>query len=281
MDEGAASRNVKAKVRHEAARLAFLVVLLSAACTGNAPLPTLSSVAGLQTAAVLTQAAPPPDYQGAVSFPLIDANLSDQPAWDATVQITFDGTFAAQSSADVATGTIEAQIFHDELNSARRVVFHAEGAAFGVTTPRDLEAVRLGNDYYLVTQGSCGKVTDTPSRQIADLTPSSLLGGVAHATFTAGSQQELNGLPTWSYTFASKDVTVPLVHPAANGTVTIAAGSLWIAPAAKAAARFTLTVNLQNATLLNAAQAVTGQLRESYTLNTVGVLHNISVPFGC
>ena len=277
MDDSPGSQNPM----RQTALLTLLVVLLTTACTGNTPLPTLSSVAGLQTAVVLTQAAPPPDFQGSVALPLIDAHLSDQPAWDATIQVTFDGTFAAQTSGDAATGTLEAQIFHDEITSARRVVFHAEGAAFGVTTPRDLEAVRLGNDYYLVTQGNCSKVSDTPSRQIADLTPSSLLGGVAHATFTPGSRQELNGRATWSYTFAPKDVSVPLAHSAANGTVTIAAGSLWIAPSANAAARFTLTVNVQNVTLLNAAQAVTGQLRESYTLNTVGTLHNISVPFGC
>jgi hypothetical protein len=263
------------------ARLAILALLLAAACTGNAPLPTLSSVEGQQTAVVLTQASPPIGFQGAVAFPLIDAHLSDKPAWDATIQITFDGTFAAQASGDAATGTLEAQIFHDELNSARRVLFHAEGSAFGVSTARDLEAVRLGNDYYLVTQGTCGKVSDTPSRQIADLTPSSLLGGVAHAVLTPGSRQELNGMPTWAYTFTPGDVTVPLAHPAANGTVTVAAGSLWIAPSVNAAARFTLTINVKNVTLLNASQAVTGQLRETYTLNTVGTLHNISIPNGC
>lgn len=263
----------------------YIVILLlgclAAGCSANTPLPTLSSVGSLQTAVVLTQVAPPPAFQSILALPQIDAHLSDQPAWDATVQITFDGSFAADSAGVTTTGTIEAQIFHDELNSARRVLFHAEGGAFGATVARDLEAVRIGNDYYLVNQGTCTRVTDTPSRQIADLMPSSLLGGVSHARLTPGSRQELNGLPTWAYTFAPGDVTVPLAHPAANGTVTIAAGSLWIAPSVNAAARFTLTVNVQNVTLLNAAQAVTGQLRESYTLNTVGTLHNISIPFGC
>jgi hypothetical protein len=235
-----------------------------------------------QTAEVLTENAPPPAFQGTVSFSPIDAHLSDQPAWDATIQITFDGVRADDPANNQrpATGTLNAQLFHDELTSARRVLFNAEGSAFGLTDARQLEAVRLGNDYYLVTQDVCGKVTDTANRQIADLSAGGLLGGISQATLT-GARQELNGLASWEYRFLTTDVSVPLVHVQSNGSVTVAAGSLWVAPSVNAATRFTLTVNVQNVTLLNAAQPVTGQLRETYTLGSVGQLHNISIPFGC
>ncbi len=265
-----------------AGRLISLLIFALSACTPPPALPTVSSISMQQTAVVLTQNAPPTAFQGTISFPQIDAHLSDQPAWDATVQITFDGVRADDplSNQRAATGTLNIQLFHDELTSARRVLFDAEGAAFGLTDARQLEAVRLGNDYYLVTQGVCGKVTDTPSRQIADLTAGGLLGGIAQATPT-GARQEMNGLPSWEYIFKSDSVSVPLAHVQPNGSVTIAAGSLWVAPSVNAVTRLTLTVNVQNVTLLNATQLVTGQLRETYTLGTVGQLHNISIPFGC
>lgn len=235
-----------------------------------------------QTASVLTENAPPPAFQGTLSFSPIDAHLSDQPAWDATVQITFDGVRADDppNNQRPATGTLNVQLFHDELTSARRVLFNADGIAFGLTNPRQLEAVRLGNDYYLVAQGVCGKVTDAATRAIADLSAGGLLGGIAQATLT-GARQELNSLPSWEYRFLTTDVNVPLARVQANGSVTVAAGSLWVAPSVNAVTRFTLTVNVQNVTLLQTAQPVTGQLREMYTLGTVGQLHNISIPFGC
>ncbi|MHB8624687.1 MAG: hypothetical protein ACYDBJ_06425 [Aggregatilineales bacterium] len=267
--------------RHILFSITLLFFALSA-CTPPPALPTASSISMQQTAVVLTQNAPPPGFQGTISFPQIDAHLSDQPAWDATVQMAFDGVRADDPPGNQrpATGTLNVQLFHDELTSARRVLFNAEGAAFGLTDARQLEAVRLGNDYYLVTQGVCGKVTDASSRQVADLSAGGLLGGVGHATPT-GARQEMNGLPSWEYIFKSDSVSVPLAHLQPNGSVTVAAGSLWVAPSANAVVRFTLTVNVQNVTLLNATQPVTGQLRETYTLGTVGQLHNISIPFGC
>jgi len=265
-----------------AGKLIGILFLGLSGCTSPPVLPTISSISMQQTAAVLTENAPPPTFQGTISFLPIDAHLSDQPAWDATLEIVFDGTRADDppSSQRTATGTLNVQLFHDELTSARRVLFNADGAAFGLSDARELEAVRLGNDYYLVTQGVCGTVTDTASRQIADLSAGGLLGGIAQAAPT-GARQELNGLPSWEYRFLTSNVTVPLVHVQANGSVTVAAGSLWVAPSVNAVTRFTLTVNVQNVTLLNASLPVTGQLRETYTLGTVGQMHNISIPFGC
>ncbi len=258
------------------------LAVLTACNAAPPPLPTLASVAMEQTSAAQTQAAPPTAFQGTVSFPAIDAHLSDQPAWDATVSVTFDGVYANASANKplAVSGSIEAQIIHDELLSAQRVLFNAQGAAFGLTQPRQVEAVRLGNDYYLVAQGTCGKVTDTPSRQIADLSAASLLGGVQSAKLT-GQQQEFNALPAWEYAFTLDSVSVPLAHPVTGGSVTIAAGSLWIAPSINAVVRFSLTVNVQNVTLLDAAEPVTGQLRETYTLGSTGQTHNISIPYGC
>jgi len=56
---------------------------------------------------------------------------------------------------------------------------------------------------------------------------------------------------------------------------------LGVAPAANALVQFSLTVEVNNVTLLNAALPVTGHLRESYVMGSIGQLHNITVPFGC
>jgi len=259
------------------------LILASAACTTVAPpAPTLSSITMMQTAIVLTAVAPPPAYQGLIALPAIDAHLVDQPAWDATVHIVFDGsaTSVASGTPPPSSGTLDVQIFHDELTSARRVVFQVDGTAFGVSAPRKIEAVRIAGDYYLVNQGNCQRVTDAASQQIADLTPTSLLGGIARLE-TIGAPQTIAGLKAWEYGFPPDAVSVPIVHLVSGGKLTVVAGSAWLAPAANALVQFSLTVEVNNVTLLNAALPVTGHLRESYVMGSIGQLHNITVPFGC
>jgi len=258
--------------------LVLIVCAVLSACTPSAaPLPTVSSFEMAQTAQVQTQNAPPTGFN-VVTFPLIDAHLSDQPAWYAALTITFDGVFAADQQK--TTGTLNAQIYRNELTTGRRVLFKANGSVFGITDERALEGVRLGNDYYLVAQNVCSQVADTTTRQIADLAAGSLLGGVKSAKPT-GQRDTIGGLAAWEYAFAPDAITTPILHLAAKGSATVAAGDLWVAPSVNGVARFTLTVNVQNATLLQGDQVVSGQLREVYELREVGTLYNISIPFGC
>lgn len=233
-----------------------------------------------QTAQFLTQNAPPPGYETAVTVASIDTALTRLPSWYATVSLTFDGLLAANRQK--TTAKLEAQIYSNELNSARRVLFSASGAAFGVSEDRAIEAVRLGNDYFVVAQssGTCGKVTDAPSRKLADLTVSSLIGGIKRATPT-GQRDTIHKLPAWEYAFLPSDVTIPILHADADGRFTIAAGDLWFAPSINVVARYTLTLNVENVTLLQSDQLVTGQLRATYELQEVGTPYNIAIPFGC
>ncbi len=260
----------------------FLILLVACDLTPPPP-PTVSSLSMAQTAVIITQNAAPAGFDR-VAFPVIDANLTNQPAWYASVAITFDGLFVDGGAK--AMGTLDAQIYRNELTTARRVLFKASGTAFGVvgtsatTNERGIEAVRLSNDYYQVMQNVCSKTDDVANRQIADLSPGVLLGGVTTA-HSIGSRDTLNKFDAWEYGFAPDSVTVPIVHPAANGTLTVAAGDLWVAPSVNAVVKFTLTVNVQNVTLLSGDRLVSGQLRETYMLNEAGTLYNISIPFGC
>jgi len=106
--------------------LVLIVCAVLSACTPSAaPLPTVSSFEMAQTAQVQTQNAPPTGFN-VVTFPLIDAHLSDQPAWYAALTITFDGVFAADQQK--TTGTLNAQIYRNELTTGRRVLFKANGS---------------------------------------------------------------------------------------------------------------------------------------------------------
>lgn len=260
--------------------LFILALLLSACDTTPPPIPTVSSIEMAGTSVSLTQNAPPAGFEKSVAFPVLDAHLTDLPGWYASIDLSFDGIFAGSKQKTV--GKLNAQIYSSELTSARRVLFTASGAAFGVTDARAVEAVRLGNDYFLVVQATkvCGKVTDAPSRRIADLTAGTLLGGIKSATPT-GQRDTINKLAAWEYAFLPDDVTLPILNADSGGNYTVAAGDLWVAPAVRAVVRYTLTINVENVTLLQSDQPVTGQLRIIYELHEVGTQYNITVPFGC
>jgi len=257
-------------------------VLLLAACVPlQGALPTLSSVPMEQTAIVLTQAAPPPGFQGAVAYPVLDAKLKKLPAWRGSLLLTFDGVDATLKQPTAARITVD--IFSDELRSARRVLFSASGPAFGVTQEREIEAVRLANDYYwaLKVPAACAIVTDDSARKrVADLTAGAFVGGVKRAVPT-GARDQINGQAAWEYAFAPDDLDLTLIHTDNVGKFSIAAGSLWVAPALDAVVRYTLTINVTDVRLLEGDLPVIGQLRIVYDLKEVGAAYNISVPFGC
>lgn len=262
--------------------IGLCVALISACQTLPDTIPTLSSIPMAQTAAVLTQNAPPTAYRSAIEFPLLDARLTRLPSWYSVVAVLFDGIVTTDKSR--TTAQIEAQIYRNELASTRRVLFSARGEAFGVKDSRSFEAVRIANDYYWVLQNpaACAvlKDTDTARRQIADYTAGALLGGIKLALPT-GQKAVINNQNAWEYAFAPDSLTLPIIHTDNVGTYTIAAGSLWVAPESDAVVRFSLTVNVDNVRLLEGEVPVTGQLRATYELKEINVPYNITVPFGC
>jgi hypothetical protein len=260
--------------------LGWLGVCL-AACGGGPALPTQTSIEMEQTAIVQTQSAPPPGFQQAIAYPTLDAKLVRLPSWHSTLTLTFDGVDSTLK--EKSTAKLEVQIYRNELASTRRVVFAAEGQAFGVADKRTIEAVRIVNDYYWVLQNpaACANVNNDPGRKrIADLQASTFIGGIQHAVPT-GQRAQINGLDTWEYAFAPDAVSLNIIQTDKVGKYTIAAGNLWVAPSVDAIVRLTLTVNVEDVRLLDADLPVIGQLRVVYELKAVGEQYNISVPFGC
>jgi hypothetical protein len=257
----------------------LLLAALAAGCLpAPKPIPTVTTLEMLQTAQYLTKNAPPPGFEQGVQFPHIDDHLADVPSWHYVVSLSFDGVYA--DSNEKATGQISAEIFSNEVSGERRVLLKASGAVFGVGV-RDVEGVRISNDYYLVDQNKvCTKVTDSPAdSKVADLSAGSLIGGVKNAT-PVGERKTDNNFKVWEYTFLPEDVVPPALDLSKGGKFTIAAGDLWVSPADKAVYEYNITLNVENA-VLQGNRPLTGQIRAAYQLLETGTAYNIAIPYGC
>ena len=105
----------------------------------------------------------------------------------------FDGT------QDKAQGSLTADVYSNELASERRVILQAAGSAFSLNVDRNVEGVRISNDYYLVNQNRvCAKVTDPKDRDVADLTASGLIGGIRKAV-PLGERKTVDKIDVWEY----------------------------------------------------------------------------------
>lgn len=268
-------------MRHSPARLlaCLLIAALTAGCLpAPKPIPTVTTLEMLQTAQYLTQNAPPPGFERSVQFARIDDNLANVPSWHYLVSLSFDGVYA--DSQDKTKGSITAEIFSNELSGERRVILKASGSVFG-SSERDVEGVRISNDYYLVDQNKvCAKVNDAPAEsKVADLSAGSLIGGVKNAT-PVGERKTVNNFKVWEYTFLPEDVVPPALDLSKGGKFTIAAGDLWVSPADKAVYEYNITLNVENA-ILQGGRPLTGQIRAAYQLIETGTTFNIAIPYGC
>lgn len=266
-----------------ASKLGFLIAVLIlitslTACQPDRVVPTVASIESLATETFQTKEAPPAEFQQ-VQFEKIDASLSAQPAWHAVVTLSFDGTYAETNQP--TNGSIAANIYANELSGEKRVVLDVKGDPFGAAADGStVEGVRIGNDYYLVNQNKiCAAATDPANRRITELTPSGLIGGVRQAQFTY-TQREINGRRAWEYAFTPGNVVPPPLEIKANGGVTIASGTLWIAAEKGLVAEYQITFNVTNV-VIQGSKPLTGVLRVKYELQETGDLFNISIPFGC
>ncbi len=264
--------------------LAILACLILAGCdlplsSATPAVPTVASLEMVQTSVALTQNAPPPGFTQ-VAFPQIDGNLNKHPGWHYTVQLSFDGVLADTSQA--AQGSIAADVYSNELTGDRRVLLKASGEAFGLSEERDVEGVRVGNDYYLVDSNKvCTKIqAPTTEKQVADLAAGALIGGVKQAT-PSGHRKTDNNADVWEYSFSPDSVVVPpAVQVGADGKITVAAGDLWIVPAYNAVWQYTVTFDVTKV-IAQGSHPLTGKLRADYQLVEADVQYNISIPFGC
>lgn len=259
-------------------------ILLLAGCNsqrGQTPqeIPTVASFDGLATAQAQTAVAPPEGFRELVSFPQIDANLSELAGGRYTVQLEFDGVFSRTPRQ--TTAKANAEVWFNLIGSSRRIIVQTQGELIGQREDNAFEAVQLGPDSFLVLSGQCSKGdSESPAGIAASLSAGSLIGGVNQAV-PAGRKATINSEEVWAYSFDSSDLNLPTIRPAENGKVELLSGELWVSPRHNAVIRYYVTLNMTNAIIFDRQLPVDGQVILRYDLYQAGQTTNIAVPNGC
>jgi hypothetical protein len=267
-------------------RTAWLICLIclmvwGAACTfrsGDEPIPTEVVIDTLATQTVLTENAPPPGWRDPVAFPEIDTGLRELSGWRYNVTMQFEGTFARTPRETSASTT--AEVWFDQLGSARRVVVTTASELGGQPEENTYEAVRLGPDAFLVRDGACLSNATEAAETAADLSAGQLVGGVRQAA-PYPQRAVINGQEVWRYEFTLDDLVLPQIQAVEDGHITLESGELWIAPEHSAVIRFWVLLDVENVLIFDSSLPVTGQVIMRYDLYDIGVVPNISIPFGC
>jgi hypothetical protein len=232
----------------------------------------------LATAQVLTENAPPAGFREPLAFPAIDQGLEELSGWRYLVQMEFEGAFARTSRpAQVSTS---AEVWFNQIASSRRVVFETSGSLTDDEEGSTYEAVRMGPDAFLVRENTCLSNAGESAETAADLSAGTLIGGVFRAV-SAARMAVINGQQAWHYDFTTADLNLPNIVLADGGQVTATGGELWVAPEHGVAVRFYINLDVENARVFGNQLPVTGQVIMRYDLFDIGIVPNISVPFGC
>jgi hypothetical protein len=264
-------------------RIPCLVALLLAlaACGDhtqqNDEIPTQANIEALATAQILTQNAPPPGFRDALSYPEVDKNLNALPGWRYVVRLEFDGTFTGTSRA--TTANANAEIWFNQLGSARRVVVSTAGELLGREDAASYEAVRLGPDAFLVEDNTCLSNAGADADTAADLTAGQLVGGVKRAV-PAGRHATVNGEDVYLYSFTNEDLNLPSIQLEDGGTIN-ANGEFWVNPEHGVVVRFYAILDVTNARVFGRTLPVDGRINMQYDLYDIGTAFNITQPFGC
>lgn len=244
------------------------------------PTPITPSVRG--TEIVLTENAPPPQF-GEVSFPKIDANLPLLSGWQYTVDMEFDGVFTQVDRK--VYGRVQADVSYNQIASARRVIVKSEGDLLGLEDPEQVEAVQLGPDNFLVEGGACQSNAEESADFVVQADAGSLVGGLNSAMASGQPKQRINDEIVWRYNLNFDQLNLPQLTLTSESKILAFNGELWVAPEHNAVIRYYMTVDVENAlvftNVLGTALPVTGRLIVRYDVNDIGVLPNITVPFGC
>lgn len=241
-------------------------------------IPTLvQDIDAFATQQIQTRNAPPPGFRDSVSFAQIDAHLSSLPGWRYVVTLEFRGSFSQTPRETDAF--VRAEVWFNQLGSARRIVFSTSGELIGQDEAESWEAVRLGPDAFLVRDGVCMSNVEQDAATAADLSAGELIGGVNRAV-PYGQQAVLNGANAYLYEFALSDLNLPPVEILDGGTLN-GSGELWIAPEHNAVMRYYATLDVTNARLFGRTLPVDGRILIRYDLFEIGTAFNITQPFGC
>lgn len=265
------------------ALLYLLLMLLLSACNNSRGLtledvPTLASPESLATASYLTQNAPPEGFREAVSYPEVDLQLTALPGWHYGVTLEFDGSLAEVPQE--TTASAHADVWYNQLSSARRVVVDTSGGLIGQEDNTEFEAVRLGPDTFLVRNGVCLSEAGGDAAIAADLRAGLLVGGVLRAVPT-GRHAVLNGIEAWEYSFQPGDLVLPSINFADDGALTAATGELWVAPEYGVVSRFYVNIDVENALIFDREAPVNGRVALRYDVLEIAEQPNINIPFGC
>ena len=260
--------------------LPILVCLISlTACQpddGELVMPTLANPDALGTAIILTQYAPPEGFS-TVSFPKVDDNLTRLSGWRSEVTFEFNGVFAQTTRTAYVRNT--ANIYYNQVGSARRVV--AEFVDLDdPETVTELEGVRLGPDAFLVRDGTCLTNAGDDADTLSNLSAGDLIGGVFQADNTIDTGI-INGETVWRYDFLLENISLPTMRFDANTRVLDFRREMWVAPEHNAVIRYFITMEVENARLIQSELPVTGTVIVRYNLYDIGVVPNINVPYGC
>lgn len=260
--------------------LCMLVCALILTSCQEAPdmdaLPTLADPVSLATAIVLTENAPPAGYE-TVSFPRVDDNTQALAGWRAEMFFQLEGVFARTTRQTSAS--TNATITYDQVGSARRVIATRDLNLAEDAEPLALEAVRLGEDSFLVREGRCA--SNVPDGDLlADLSAGDLLGGVSLAT-SAAQRETINGEEVWLYRFLPEDLVLPNITFGEDARLLSAQGDLWVAPEHNVVVRFNLTLVVENTTIFDQDLPISGTISMQYDLYDIGTVPNLSIPNGC
>lgn len=253
----------------------FFAVLLLAGCRERTPvlLPTPMQVEARLTEIVLTENAPPPAYSQ-ISVERIDSNLSALSGWRYSAQFIFEGVYSGTTREANASSTLDVEF--NQVANARRVVARIDTE----TQSSVYEAVRLGQDAFLVRDGVCLANAGDDALLAAELSAADLLGGVRIAS-NLPRRAVVNGEQVWAYALETDALALPGVRFREDSRMLSVSGDLWFAPERNAVVRYYLNLELENVALLDSDAPVTGTLLLRYDLYDIGVLPNLSVPFGC
>jgi hypothetical protein len=259
----------------------ILVIVALAGCTGQRgqqpeDIPTLAAFDPLATAQILTQNAPPEGFRESVTFLEVDANLGVLPGARYVVELEFEGVFSRTTRQTSATAT--AEVWLQQIGSARRVTVQTAGELLG-REDNAFEAVKLGPDAFLVQDGLCLQ-GGADASTAAGLRAGTLVGGVTRA-LPAGLKATLNGEDAWKYTFTTADLLLPNIRLGEGGTLAATGGELWVAPAYNAVVRFYVNLDVTNAFIFDRQLPVSGQVVIRYDAYDLGIVPNITTPFGC
>lgn len=260
----------------------LVVMMLAVACTGRrgqqiGDIPTLIPLDIAPTVFLLTENAPPPGFRETVSFPEVDVGLNQLLGWRYLVTLQFDGIFARTPRETSATA--RAEVWYNQLGSARRVEVDTSGELIGQEEDARFEAVRMGPDAFLVRDNTCLSNAGEDAETAADLRAGFLVGGVTSAVPT-GRHAIINGQEVWEYRVSNENLNLPAIRLDEDGTLN-ATGELWIAPEYNVVVRFYVNLDVENAFIFDRQLPVTGQVLLRYDLFDIGEATNITVPFGC